>query len=304
MLERIAIRDGEYCPEIKEPIRECRAESFDTLFVEILNLLYRAYGKPGTQWFGTKATWCEQLLPALARTYPNMFFVNTIRDPRAVTASHYTSGTSRYPLLFHVRDWRKSVYYTWKHQQPGSDMAHRFAYVRYEDLVHNPTDVLSTVSAASGIPYVERMAEGAFKKPNTSHGDVGATHGISRAFKDKWKEALPEDVVAQITALCGHEMRATGYLPAGGDAVPDAPTALAAPPIPYESLSGWCQDIVGSAGDYANVWVPANNLLELARLKWLESPSDLRDASISRAFFYDHAYCAYLKSGRPLHEGR
>lgn len=298
-LDRIAVRDGDYNPEIRASIRACKADSFDTLFIEILELLHRTYGKAGTVWFGAKATWCEQLLPALARTFPNMFFINMIRDPRAVTASHYASETTRYPLLFHVRDWRKSVYYTWKHSQAGSGIQDRFVWARYEDLVNDPEAVLSSITNAAGIEYDRAMVAASFKKPNTSHKDIGDTQGISSRFKDQWQEVLPADIVRQIELFCACEMRKMGYARVGRDDAWDVDAVVSAAPIPYESLSSWCREIVGPQESYEKAWAPANSLLELARLKWLDDRHEVRDPYPIREFFYDEDYYSFVRSDRP-----
>jgi len=295
ILTRIAVRDGEYCPEIVEPVQRCRAESFDTLFLEIMALLYDTYGKPGTACFGIKTAWCEQLIQPLARTFPNMVFVNIMRDPRAVVASNYVLEEARYPLLLNVRDWRKSVYYSWKHECQDPLLSSRFVWTRYEDLIDRPKDVLSVMTHLVGVEYDEAMVRRPFKKPNTSYTDVSDFDGMTARFKDKWAEVLPKEIVSQIEVYCAAEMRKLRYERMYPEAPNDVNTLMPLENIPYESLSGWCKELVGGKEHYEGAWLTYNTLLEAVRLVLLDDPGDTENSRLLDEFFYQIDYLRWLR---------
>jgi hypothetical protein len=298
ILTRIAVRDGEYCLEIVDPVQRCQAESFDSLFLEIMELLYDTYGEPGTVCFGIKTAWCEQLIQPLARTFPNMVFVNIIRDPRAVVASNYVFEEARYPLLLNVRDWRKSVYYSWKYQYLDPLLSDRFVWTRYEDLIEKPKDVLSMITDLVGVEYDEAMVRQPFKKPNTSYKDLSDSNGISTRFKEKWKDVLPKDIVLQIEAYCAAEMRKLNYERMYPEVQTDIGTLMSLEDVPYESLSGWCKELVQGKEHYEGTWLTYNTLLEAIRLVLIDDPSGTEGSRLLDEFFYQRDYFLWLRDNK------
>ena len=69
-------------------------------------------------------------------------FINVIRDPRAVIASNFSySRNHRYPILFNIRDWRKSIYYSWRVNNKFKSKKY-FQIIKYEDLIKNTNKTL------------------------------------------------------------------------------------------------------------------------------------------------------------------
>lgn len=301
ILNRIAERDGEYCPEIIEPVKLCKATNFEDLFLEILQLLFDTYGEPGTECFGVKTAWCEQLLKPLSRSFPNMSFVNIVRDPRAVIASNYQAEGSRFPLFLNIRDWRKSVYYNWKYQFDDAGLKDRFIGVRYEDLVAQPEQVLKLVTDMIGVEYSDEMTSKGFKKPNSSYAVESSTTGISKRSKDKWKEVLPQGVISQTEAYCGCEMKLLNYPLSLPEIAKDAETLLALEDITFESLSGWCQELVQGKNYYEGTWKSSNVNLEVIRFALLNDPVENNNPALVSAFFYQSAYYQWLRSAQTEH---
>lgn len=300
ILTRIAVRDGQYCPEIVKPVQRCKAESFDSLFLEIMELLYDTYGEPGTLCLGIKTAWCEQLIQPLARTFPNMVFVNIMRDPRAVVASNYVFEGARYPLLFNVRDWRKSVYYSWKYQHQDRLLSDRFVWTRYEDLIDKPEDVLSRIVKLLGVEYDEVMVRHTFKRPNTSYTDVSVSGEISTKFKEKWKEILPKDIVLQVDIYCAAEMRKLNYERMHPEAQLGIETLMSLEKIPYESFSGWCKELVQEKQHYEGTWLTYNTLLEVIRLVLLDDPICTKNSHLLDEFFYEREYLLWLRDNKVM----
>jgi hypothetical protein len=296
ILSRIAERDGEYCPEIIETVQQCKAATFDGLFIEIVQLLFDTYGEEGTECFGVKTAWCEQLLKPLSRSFPNMSFVNIVRDPRAVIASNYQAEGSRFPLFLNIRDWRKSVYYNWKYQFDDAEMKDRFIGVRYEDLVAQPEEVLRSITDMIGVEYSNEMTSRGFKKPNSSYQVEGEAKGISKGSKDKWKEVLPKGVISQTEAYCGLEMRLLNYPLSLPEVYNDAETLMALEDISYESMSAWCDDLVQGKVYYEGTWKRINVDLELIRFALLKDVIENNNPALLSAFFYHQAYYQWLRN--------
>lgn len=296
ILERIAERDGEYCPEIIEPVKKCKATRFDDLFIEIVQLLFDTYGEEGTECFGVKTAWCEQLLKPLSRSFPNMSFVNIIRDPRAVIASNYQAEGSRFPLFLNIRDWRKSVYYNWKYANLDAEMAGRFIGVRYEDLVAEPEKVLHSVTDMIGVEYSDEMTGRGFKKANSSYGDAAsASSGISKGSRDKWKQVLPEGIIQQIEAYCATEMNLLDYPNSLPEVDKSNTSLLALEDIKYETMSGWCHDLVQGKAYYEGNWKNINVQLEMIRFLLLLDPVRNNNPALLSSFFYHPAYFDWLR---------
>ncbi|CAM4198892.1 sulfotransferase [Cytophagaceae bacterium 50C-KIRBA] len=295
ILARIAIRDGEYCPEIIEPLQYCKATTFDGLFLEILQLLFDAYGQEGTTCFGVKTAWCEQLLKPLARTFPNMKFVNIIRDPRAVIASNYQADGSRFPLFFNIRDWRKSVYYHWKFENEDALMKDRFVGVKYEDIIAEPEKTLRKITDLLGVSYSADMINKGFKKPNSSYQVSEESNGIISGSKDKWKKVLPPDTILQAEIYCGEEMKKLGYSFTQVNPPIDYNSLVNLKDNLFESLSGWCQDIVSDKENYEGLWHQYNIHLESIRLLLLRGNNTQYDKSLVADFFYQYEYFIWLR---------
>ena len=300
ILTRIACRDGEYCPEIIEPIQRCRAKSFDSLFLEIMELLYDTYGESGTQCFGIKTAWCEQLIQPLARTFPNMVFINIIRDPRSVVASNYVHKKVRYPLLFNIRDWRKSIFYFWKYLYKDPIYRNRVVGTRYEDLIYKTKDILSKITDLVGVEWDETMVKNTFKRPNTSYEKLAVSNGISTRFMEKWKEVLPKELVMQVESYCKFEMKKLNYPKMYPDAQTDTRTLMAVENIPYESLSGWCKELVQGKEYYEGTWQTINTLLETIRLTLLDDPIETENQRLLEDFFYQKNYFKWLRNNKTM----
>jgi len=296
ILERIALRDSNYCPEIKEPIKKCQAKTFDSLFLEIINLLYSFYGKPKTECFGIKTVWCEQFIPLLARTFPNMYFVNILRDPRAIISSNYILKENRYPLYFNIRDWRKSTYHSWKFKSKDPLISSKFTSLKYEDIIDQAEDSLRKITNLLGIEYDKKIVEQPFKKPNTSYQnqDVKDSGGISTKFKEKWKQVLPKEIILQIEKCCQEEMKRLNYELRYPNEKTELNSLTPEGNVSYETLSGWCREMIRSKEDY-KTWLVINDLLEKIRLTLIGSPNRLENKQLIKDFFYEERYYLWLR---------
>lgn len=163
---------------------------------------------------GSKETFAEEFIAWYLQAGTRV--LHLVRDPRDVVASvfgkrgadHIGSGL---PLLFVLRQWRKSVAFALNHlHDPG------FRLLRYEDLVWETQAQLNSVAAWLGCPpFPDDLVSveltdhtGAPWRSNSSHRHM---HGISQDSIGKALSVLPEAVVRAIETLCAPEMRVLGY---------------------------------------------------------------------------------------------
>jgi hypothetical protein len=151
-----------------------------------------------------------------------------------------------------------------------------------------------------GVEYDEAMVSHPFKKPNTSYEDLSDSKGISTTFKEKWKEVLPKDIILQIEAYCMAEMRKLNYERIYPKAQTDIGTLMSLENIPYESLSGWCKELVQGKGHYEGVWLTYNTLLEAIRLVLLDDPRGTENLHLLDEFFYEKEYFLWLRDNEVM----
>ena len=165
---------------------------------------------------GAKESFCEEFIPYFL--LHDVDVVQTIRDPRDSIASlshgdaAAHSGSPR-PLLFNVRQWRKSAAFALAHA------GHRgFRLLRYEDLVSQPTehvnqillDVAVEPFGGGALETELRAPEGHVWRSNSSHRP---TSRVSRRSVGSHWRLLSGEVRRFIEATCYYEMRALGYEP-------------------------------------------------------------------------------------------
>ncbi len=145
----------------------------------------------------------------------NLPVIVIIRDPRDVAASIYERrgeqfiGTPR-PILWMIRQWRKSVAYA--HQLQGHELV---KIVRYEDIVRCPEFCLADWAAWLQIapsPAAGEMIEKSLGRwpGNSSFGPV---NGVSGQSVGRYTGALSPSLRVTIEALCYAEMISFGYTP-------------------------------------------------------------------------------------------
>ena len=201
-----------YCPELVPLLKDVEAEDYSEFFEKLLNLGKRVYGNPGVEFVGCKNTFSEQFVSPLINTYPNIKIIQIVRDPRAVIASQNKSKDGCYPLMFALRQWRKSMAYALENVGKKDN----FLLVRYEDFVDNPEKEARRICSFLGVDYEEKMVDvGAYRgkkgeewKQNSS---FGSSQEITKKFSEKWREILNEKQVQFVEDLCDVEMKSFGY---------------------------------------------------------------------------------------------
>ena len=162
---------------------------------------------------GTKETFCEEFIPYYLAE--GLHVLQMMRDPRDRIASMTYglagaySGAAR-PHLFNIRQWRKSAAFALAMREHD-----RFQCIRYEDLVTNPQQSLSTFCSPRGRSFPGPLLKGALVgqsgRPWMSNSSHQPTTRLSGESVGAHRRVLPDGVRRLIEACCFHEMRALGY---------------------------------------------------------------------------------------------
>ena len=179
----------------------------------------------GTEFVGLIDTWIVDLLPALARTYPDACFVVVIRDPRAIIASTLkfleTSPDQVGCPLSIMRQWRKFVALSYEFQRAPL-FAGRLQLVRYEDQVAEPAMFARRLCEFLDLPYNPAMIDFAAYVDQSRHQAWSGNsafearlHGIDSGPVERWRKTLEPNALAAIEFCCSADMNVCGYTLAG-----------------------------------------------------------------------------------------
>lgn len=165
---------------------------------------------------GVKEIWCEEFFPALMARGSKC--IHVVRDPRGCIASRNYgvymdkgAGGQRYPILFIVRAWRRSMALAERLSgHPG------YRLVRFEDLVRKPEQTLAGLCEFLGVSFTEDMLDlnryrGGDGKPWRGNVDSSTFSRIDPSQADKWSSVISDDDAFLCEYLCGEEMRWAGY---------------------------------------------------------------------------------------------
>jgi Sulfotransferase family len=191
-----------------------RAATLDRLLAAACVAFAQA-NRRGVRVVGSKETTCEEFLAFLAGAGWKVVLV--LRDPRDVIASlHYGDGRryggARKPLLFDIRQWRKSAAFALAlEHRPG------IRVVRYERFVRDPVAEARRLASwltldPAGVPSLERLRDGNGGEwtGNSSH----APHrGVTSQSVGRYRGLLPIRLRESVEAACLPEMLACGFPP-------------------------------------------------------------------------------------------
>lgn len=208
-------RLGLWTPQVLRFRSQVRAGAFPAVYRQLHELLARLLRKPEAIICGSKEVLCEEYVPFVLSQGGKAIL--SVRDPRdMITSLDYrerdnSTGEHR-PLLFSLRAWRKSVALILAHEE------HRnFHWVRYEDLVRNPAEVVANLTRFLGVSNLEGhvlagpLADqyGRRWQGNSSFSDF---EGISTDSVGKYRTVLAVPTVAYVETCCRPEMERLGYV--------------------------------------------------------------------------------------------
>jgi Sulfotransferase family len=186
----------------------------DDDFAEVVRKLDRLLGsQEGASIFGSKETFCEELVPFLLDRGFRCAVI--LRDPRDVITSLNAGRGREYggeikPALFNVRSWRKSVA-----TALALEGQRRFHWCRYEDLVADPAATLTRLAAALDLGPLDpsrfqelRNADGSVWRGNSSF----QSHvGVSAGSVGSYRTELSPGPARFVEACTLPELRLLGY---------------------------------------------------------------------------------------------
>lgn len=184
---------------------------------DLMKILSDAYHKENGEYIGFTEAWCDDFIAPLLKMSENKFkCVHAIRDPRAIIASRNAGKNirkygGRYPILFLIRHWRKSVAYSILNKDNPNYLA-----VRYEDLVTSPDLWFNKICDHLGVPFSDNLmhpesfidGNGQLWKQNTN---FEGGNGFATSSLERWKDVLSDEETGMIEYLCKPEMEYFGY---------------------------------------------------------------------------------------------
>lgn len=163
---------------------------------------------------GSKEVLMEEYVPNLLKN--NIFCIIIIRDPRDVlTSLDYGHGKKftgdHRPVLFNVRNWRKSVLFS----QALTGFSN-FRVFRFEDLIMRPLETLNNLAQMIGLsPFDEQMWQNGLHSDNGHPWKGNSSFGDMQPFNvsaiGKYSKILSETTRLYIEAVCRREMVSLGY---------------------------------------------------------------------------------------------
>ncbi len=215
-LERIFQATQAFSPAIiplLKKIKIGKERKVENILNDLVELIMEAYPKRNMEVVGFKEVWLEEFIDPLLQI-PGFYSLQIIRDPRAIMASNKRSSGGKYPILFLIRHWRKSVAYSMINQ-----VNKRYFRVKFEDLIEEPEKSFRTICQFLKIKYSPNLVD--FNKFKNGQGEQWYQNSSYSSFKkskefnqktiDKWKKNLSSNEIKMIELLCKPEMKYLGY---------------------------------------------------------------------------------------------
>jgi hypothetical protein len=216
----VQARMGLEHPELARIMDGWQGDTVDALFRNALKRFADAIPAPQEDraWCGIKEVWVSDFLPALAHAMPDARFLLIERDPRGVLASLIglarTDASQAAHLVSYLRHWRKLAVLAQRFSCLP-ELFGRVHVVSYEELARNPVAVIGQVAT-----FLQLQADTAMLHPQSIDGSARAANTsfsasapISTQSIEQWRSELSPDELALTDALCGPEMRLSGYAP-------------------------------------------------------------------------------------------
>jgi hypothetical protein len=193
------------------------AEPLPSSFPDVMRRFHVVYARArGKLLWGDKNTGILVELDRLNAEFPRCRIIHLVRDGRDCAQSHrskdYVYGYEN--VLRVALEWREQV--TLCHKMGAMLPRERFHELRYEDLLANPTEVLSRLCNFLGIPFSPLMLEYYHQVEHDVPQDrrslwplIDRPPVASNAFK--WKSEMSSRDRAIFERTAGHLLRTLGY---------------------------------------------------------------------------------------------
>jgi hypothetical protein len=272
-----------FSPFIKNNIDLLKEGSVSDVYEQLIDLGGKAYSIQNEGLIGTKEVWTDEFISKFLETGKKC--IHIIRDPRALISSNRVSEYGAYPLLFLIRQWRKSVAYYCLNK--GND---NYLMIRYEDIVADKEASFRTISNFLNIPFNavtiddSKYVDGSNNpwKKNTSY----STSAINNVAGPRWKQVLNKSEVSIVEHLCLLEMKLLEY---EFTSDLDNGVFLNKEFIKYESKENRAEWIK----KYDFEFTETQYLQEEKRMKMINEERNSDDSAIENYFITKQAYNTY-----------
>ena len=275
-----------------------QGDTYKALFESAIEIVGIGRQTPDVAWPGWIDNWTVEFFPAMARRFPEARFIIIIRDVRSSIASQLRlTDLTRVALpMSFVRCWRKQIALA-LHYREMELFRDRLHILTYEQLVRYPEQKTREMCEFVGVEYSPDMVDstkfvgpdGGPWIPNSNYSDT-PQQGIYHDSIDRWKKALPREVIRLIEFVAGPDLEMAGY-------------ALSEPQdsggLDWDAYDRHVQDRLRYQGWRTDNGNPEIDFgLELLRRYCLEhQPED--PSLIERCFLFPEAY-QNLAEGSPL----
>jgi hypothetical protein len=145
--------------------------------------------------------------------YPDIRFLNVVRDPRAQVSSMNKSIIYEFDSILNANIWKKAHEAVQKLIKIHPE---NVLTVTFEDFIENEKDVIEKISHFFGMDFFPEMlsvnlSEEAKRLASQSQLWESNTSSPIRSNIEKYKQTLTEDEIKQIETITGHLMDIYGY---------------------------------------------------------------------------------------------
>ena len=179
----------------------------------VWELLLRAGEQRGAQIVMDKSLDSVHYADELMRIFPEMLFLNVVRDPRAQVASMNKAIIHDFDTLLNAQTWVAA------HRAADHVLAHypqRTLTIRYEDFLADEEAVLKRICVFFGIAFMPSMLDVARSKEARQISRMSALWSSNcfapiAANIDKYKQVLSTEEISIIETLTSDYMQRYGY---------------------------------------------------------------------------------------------
>jgi Sulfotransferase family len=216
--------------EVQRCIEANQRYSFRGVYLSILEIFAASLQK--RRW-GEKTPFSADYLDTLFGWFPDARVVYMLRDPRAVVSSLLKiPWLAEVGVEAHALSWANGV-----RRALANEGDPRILRVRYETLVHEPTEVLEHVCQFLGEAYSPDMLDSRHTlRASTLRDRQGwekdhisaALEPVHEMSVEKWRNELTPAEIDMIERHCGCVMQRAGYSPIGKPTFREEPSASVA----------------------------------------------------------------------------
>lgn len=216
LINKIGAHCKLYSPKIINHLSKIKGDNYQEIFSCFGAILKGAYKENKDELVGFKEVWINEFSEQCIKSDKNLKLIFIIRDPRSIVASNFSSG-SAYPILFLIRQWRKTIGHslmlTKKYPQ-------NTILIRYEDLITKPEIETAKICRFLDLDLDADMLDPSQFKDGLNNKWIqnsSQNHKINDRTKfntksvNGWQKTLNSQSISLIETLCDIEMKLCEY---------------------------------------------------------------------------------------------